>query len=138
MSLASVGLGFLLLLWISPALLLVVLYGSAAREWPIPARLERFALAVLSGLASWIRVDAHPSRGQLRLEARRRVLERRCSSAGSSYPQPVLSSLRQVVPVASVLTDQHQPAAPSFMHLEAQLRGPENDIIGERWQVGIN
>jgi len=139
MSFSALLIGLLVVLWLSPALLLLALYLSNAQKWPIPGAVDRLALTVLSSLSCWLRPGQPPSRGRLRLEAERRVATQRNEGYGSFYTQPVLSSLAPVVTAPSGVVDECNPTAPSFMHLEAVLIAPDRqDVRGERWQIGVN
>lgn len=139
MSFSVLLIGLLVVLWLSPALLLLALYVSNVQEWPIPGAVERLALTVLSTLSCWLRPGQPPSRGHLRLEAERRVAVQRKEVAGRFHTQPVLSSLTPVVPAASGPVDVRHPTAPSFMHLEAVLIAPDRaDVRGEHWHIGMN
>ena len=139
MSFSALLIGLLVVLWLSPALLLLALYLSNVQKWPIPGAVDRLALTVLSSLSCWLRLGQPPSRGHLRLEAERRVAVQRKEAHSSFYTQPVLSSLAPVVTAPSSVVDERNPTAPSFMHLEAVLIAPDRqDVRGEHWQIGVN
>ncbi|NBB85343.1 MAG: hypothetical protein GVY12_03865 [Bacteroidetes bacterium] len=139
MSFSALLIGLLVVLWLSPALLLLALYLSNIQKWPIPGAVDRLALTVLSSLSCWLRPGQPPSRGHLRLEAERRVALQRNEGTGKFHTQPVLSSLAPVVTAPSGVVDEHNPTAPSFMHLEAVLIAPDRqDVRGEHWQIGVN
>ncbi len=139
MSFSALLIGLLVVLWLSPALLLLALYLSNVQKWPIPGAVDRLALTVLSSLSCWLRLGQPPSRGHLRLEAERRVAVQRKEGHGSFYTQPVLSSLAPAVTAPSSVVDERNPTAPSFMHLEAVLIAPDRqDVRGEHWQIGVN
>ena len=139
MSFSALLIGLLVVLWLSPALLLLALYLSNIQKWPLPGAVDRLALTVLSSLSCWLRPGQPPSRGHLRLEAERRVAVQRKEGDGRFYTQPVLSSLAPVVTAPSGVVDERNPTAPSFMHLEAVLIAPDRqDVRGEHWQIGVN
>jgi len=139
MSFSALLIGLLVVLWLSPALLLLALYLSNVQKWPIPGAVDRLALTVLSSLSCWLRLGQPPSRGHLQLEAARRVAVQRKEGDGRFYTQPVLSSLAPVVTAPSGVVDERNPTAPSFMHLEAVLIAPDRqDVRGEHWQIGVN